>query len=55
MMDESWMMISLLTESFKLHEIDQFDYVKDVLTRLPSASTGQIDQLLPDRWKNRTD
>ncbi len=46
-----WMSI---IQTCRLHKIDPFDYVKDVLTRLPSASTGQIDQFLPDRWKDRT-
>jgi transposase len=32
-------------------EIDPFEYIKDVLTRLPSTPTSQIDQFLPDRWK----
>lgn len=31
--------------------IDPFDYLKDVLTRLPSTPISQIDQFLPDRWK----
>ena len=47
-----WMSI---IQTCRLHEIDPFDYVKDILTRLPSASTGQIDQFLPDLWKNRID
>jgi transposase len=43
-----WMSI---IQTCRLHGLDPFDYVKDVLTRLPSASTGQIDDFLPDRWK----
>jgi transposase len=31
--------------------IDSFEYLKDVLTRLPSTPTTEIDQFLPDRWK----
>jgi transposase len=31
--------------------IDCFEYLKDVLTRLPSTPTSEIDQFLPDRWK----
>lgn len=31
--------------------IDPFEYVKDVLDRLPAAKTSQIDDFLPDRWK----
>lgn len=32
-------------------DIDPFEYMKDVLTRLPSASIAQVDEFLPDRWK----
>lgn len=31
--------------------IDPFEYLKDVFTRLPSTPISQIDQFLPDRWK----
>jgi transposase len=43
-----WMSI---VQTCRRHKIDPFEYVKDVLTRLPSATTSQIDQFLPDRWK----
>jgi hypothetical protein len=32
-------------------DIDAFEYVKDVLERLPSAKTSEVDEFLPDRWK----
>ena len=32
-------------------EIDPFEYMKDVLTRLPGTSTARVDEFLPDRWK----
>lgn len=31
--------------------IDPFEYLEDVLKRLPAAKTSQIDEFLPDRWK----
>jgi transposase len=40
-----------LIQTCRLHEIDPFEYLKDVLTRLPSASTSEIEQFLPDIWK----
>lgn len=43
-----WMSI---IQTCRLHEIDPFEYLKDVFTRLPSASTSSIDDFLPDRWK----
>jgi hypothetical protein len=32
-------------------KIDSFEYLKDVLTKLPGTPINQIDQFLPDRWK----
>ncbi len=32
-------------------KIDSFEYLTDVLTRLPGTPISQIDQFLPDRWK----
>ena len=43
-----WMSI---INTCRRHLIDPIEYVKDVLTRLPSMPTSQIDQFLPDRWK----
>jgi transposase/uncharacterized small protein (DUF1192 family) len=40
-----------LIHTCRLHSIDPWEYLKDVLTRLPSTPTSQIDQFLPDRWK----
>jgi transposase len=31
--------------------IEPFEYLTDVLTRLPSTPTSSIDQFLPDQWK----
>ncbi len=39
-----------IIESCKRNKINPFEYMKDVLTRLPSAKTSQIDDFLPDRW-----
>jgi transposase len=30
--------------------INPFEYMQDVLTRFPSATTSQVDDFLPDRW-----
>lgn len=40
-----------LVQTCHLHAIDPFEYIKDVLTRLPATPISQIDQFLPDRWK----
>jgi transposase len=31
--------------------VDPFEYLKDVFTRLPSTPISEIDQFLPDRWR----
>lgn len=40
-----------LIETCKRLRINPFEYLKDVLTRFPSAKTSQIDDFLPDRWQ----
>jgi transposase len=42
--------IMSLIESCKRLRINPFEYLKDVLTRFPSAKTSKIDDFLPDRW-----
>jgi hypothetical protein len=32
-------------------KIDSFEYLNDVLTRLPNTPLSEINQFLPDRWK----
>lgn len=39
-----------LIETCKRLGINPFEYLKDVLTRFPSAKTSQVDEFLPDRW-----
>jgi transposase len=42
--------IMTIIETCKRLSINPFEYIKDVLTRFPSAKTSQIDDFLPDRW-----
>jgi transposase len=42
--------IMSIIETCKRLSINPFEYMKDVLTRFPSAKTSQIDDFLPDRW-----
>ncbi len=42
--------IMSIIETCKGLEINPFEYMKDVLTRFPSAKTSEIDDFLPDRW-----
>lgn len=39
-----------LIQSAKLNEIDPYQYLKDVLERLPTHPASRIDELLPHRW-----
>lgn len=43
-----WMSI---VQTCRRLELDPFEYMQDVLTRLPAAKTSQIDEFLPDQWK----
>lgn len=40
-------------ESAKLHGLNPHAYLRDVLTRLPSARPSDLDDLLPHRWRPR--
>lgn len=42
--------IMSIVETCKRQGINPVEYMKDVLTRFPSAKTSQIDDFLPDRW-----
>ena len=42
--------IMSLIETCKRLGINPFEYMKDLLTRFPSAKTSEIDGFLPDRW-----
>jgi len=41
-----------LLESARRNGLNPFDYVRDLLERLPSHPINRIDDLLPDRWKS---
>jgi len=43
--------IMSLIQSARLNGHDPYDYLKDVLTRLPTQRASEIDQLLPNRWQ----
>ena len=41
-----------LIESCKQHDIKPYVYLSDVLAKLPSWKINQIEDLLPQNWKN---
>jgi transposase len=40
-----------LLQSARLNGLDPYNYIKDVLTRLPTQPAGRIEELLPHRWQ----
>lgn len=42
-----------LLGSCKLHDVEPYSYLKDILERLPDHPINQINDLLPHRWKPR--
>ena len=40
-----------LVASCKLHDIDPFEYFRDVLTKVSTHPQSRIDELLPSNWK----
>ena len=47
-------MIYSLLSSCKKNEVDQYQWLKDVITRIPDCKLNQLDELLPANWKNNT-
>ncbi|MGQ5525793.1 transposase domain-containing protein, partial [Chitinimonas sp. PSY-7] len=39
-----------LVHSCRLRDVNPYAYLKDVLTRYPSAKPADLDHLLPHRW-----
>ena len=40
-----------IIETCKQHDINTFDYLVDVLTRLPTQLMSKLDELLPYNWQ----
>lgn len=47
--------LSSLTSTCRRHGIDPQIYLTQLLTNLPSTPLSQLDQWLPDKWKQRQD
>ena len=48
---EAAAIILSFVESAKLHQLNPYAYLRDGLTRLPSAKTRDLDSLLPHLWQ----
>jgi len=44
-----------LIETCKLNHLNPYDYLRDVLARLPNTLMRDIDELLPQNWKSPND
>jgi transposase len=42
--------IMSLIQSARMNDVDPYDYLKDVFTRLPTQPASRIEELLPHRW-----
>lgn len=49
---ESAAVIYSIIETCKLQGVNTYDYVRDILTRLPSQKINKLEELLPGNWKN---
>ena len=43
--------IYTLIENCRLHGVEPYAYLKDVLQRLPYTTNQEVDQLTPLKWK----
>ena len=48
-------MVMSLVQSARLNGHDPWAYLRDVLQRLPTQRSRQIDDLLPHRWQPASD
>jgi hypothetical protein len=44
--------VMTLVQSAKLNGLDPYQYLSNVLERLPTQPTSQLEDLLPHRWKS---
>jgi hypothetical protein len=44
--------IYTLIENCRMHGVEPYTYLKDVLERLPTTTYQQVAQLTPLNWKN---
>lgn len=43
-----------LLASCKKQQVNPWEYLKDILERMPRTKTSQLRDILPDRWKSNT-
>jgi len=43
--------LQTLVTSCEAHDVNSFEYIRDVLVRIQTHPMSAIDELLPDRWQ----
>ncbi len=43
--------LQTITSTCRLHNVDPYEYIKDVLIRIQTHPLSKIDELLPQNWK----
>lgn len=46
--------LQTITSTCRLHHVDAYEYIKDVLIRIQTHPASKIDELLPQNWKQTT-
>lgn len=46
-------MVYSLVASCRRHGVDPYEYLRDVLTQLPGATTSQVDGFTPAEWAKK--
>lgn len=44
-------MLQTITATCRLHNVDSYEYIKDVLIRIQTHPAAKIDEILPQNWK----
>jgi len=44
-----------LIESAKRHKLNPFEYLHDILQKLPDTKISDLEKFLPDKWKASQD
>ena len=46
--------LQTITSTCRLHNVDAYEYIKDVIIRIQTHPASKIDELLPQNWKPTT-
>ena len=49
--DQTSAILFTIIEACRSRKLDPWEYLRHVLTRLPSMTTSQLDEVMPDAWR----